>query len=29
MGFPKRSVYTTLQDEQGYMWFATQDGLNK
>ncbi|NGP87954.1 two-component regulator propeller domain-containing protein [Fodinibius halophilus] len=28
-GLSQRSVYAILQDEQGYMWFATQDGLNK
>ena len=28
-GLSQNSVYDVLQDEKGYMWFATQDGLNR
>jgi ligand-binding sensor domain-containing protein len=26
-GLPEDSVYTTLQDSQGFVWLATEDGL--
>ena len=26
-GLPQGTVYTTLQDSQGFVWFGTQDGL--
>ncbi len=28
-GLSQGSIYTMLQDRYGYMWFGTQDGLNK
>ncbi|OQY46611.1 MAG: hypothetical protein B6242_07285 [Anaerolineaceae bacterium 4572_78] len=28
-GLSQSSVYAILQDRQGFMWFGTQDGLNK
>ncbi len=28
-GLSHSSVYSIAQDKQGYLWFATQDGLNK
>ncbi|WP_262245274.1 hybrid sensor histidine kinase/response regulator transcription factor [Parapedobacter soli] len=28
-GLSQSSVYTIFQDRQGYMWFGTQDGLNR
>ncbi len=28
-GLSQSSVYTMVQDKQGFMWFGTQDGLNK
>ncbi len=28
-GLSQNSVYDVLQDEKGFMWFATQDGLNR
>lgn len=28
-GLSQTSVYSITQDRQGFMWFATQDGLNK
>jgi len=28
-GLSQSTVYDILQDSQGMMWFATQDGLNK
>jgi ligand-binding sensor domain-containing protein/signal transduction histidine kinase len=28
-GLSQGSVYTMLKDRKGYMWFGTQDGLNK
>ncbi len=28
-GLSQNSVYDVLQDQKGYMWFATQDGLNR
>lgn len=28
-GLSQSTVYAILQDSEGYMWFATQDGLNK
>ncbi|MDM8546661.1 two-component regulator propeller domain-containing protein [Candidatus Venteria ishoeyi] len=28
-GLSHHTVYDILQDHQGYMWFATQDGLNR
>ena len=28
-GLSQNSIYTILQDRQGFMWFATQDGLNR
>ena len=28
-GLSQNSVYATLQDRRGFMWFATQDGLNR
>lgn len=28
-GLSQSSVYTITQDKQGFMWFGTQDGLNK
>ncbi|MBE9562112.1 MAG: response regulator, partial [Proteobacteria bacterium] len=28
-GLSQSTVYTILQDSQGFMWFGTQDGLNK
>jgi len=28
-GLSQSSVYCLLQDRQGFMWFGTQDGLNK
>src|SRR5580698_3304277 len=26
-GLPQGTVYTTLQDSQGFVWFGTEDGL--
>jgi len=28
-GLSQSSVYAIVQDSQGFLWFATQDGLNK
>ncbi len=28
-GLSQNSVYAIIQDKQGFMWFATQDGLNR
>jgi len=28
-GLSQNSIYDIIQDNQGYMWFATQDGLNR
>ncbi len=28
-GLSQNTIYDILQDQQGYMWFATQDGLNR
>ena len=28
-GLSQNTVYVSLQDQYGFMWFATQDGLNK
>lgn len=28
-GLSQNSVYAVFQDQQGYMWFGTQDGLNR
>lgn len=28
-GLSQSSVFAILQDSQGYMWFGTNDGLNK
>ena len=28
-GLSQSTVFTILQDRQGFMWFGTQDGLNK
>lgn len=28
-GLSQNSVYTIFQDKQGYLWFGTQDGLNR
>ena len=28
-GLSHSNVYTIIQDNLGYMWFGTQDGLNK
>lgn len=28
-GLSQNSIYAVLQDRQGFMWFATQDGLNR
>jgi ligand-binding sensor domain-containing protein len=28
-GLSQNTVYNILQDNRGYMWFATQDGLNR
>ncbi len=28
-GLSQNSIYAILQDRQGFMWFATQDGLNR
>ncbi len=28
-GLSQSSIYAILQDHQGFMWFATQDGLNR
>ena len=28
-GLSHSNVYTIIQDKSGYMWFGTQDGLNK
>ena len=28
-GLSQTTVYAIVQDQQGFMWFATQDGLNK
>jgi ligand-binding sensor domain-containing protein/serine phosphatase RsbU (regulator of sigma subunit) len=28
-GLSQATVYSILQDQRGFMWFATQDGLNK
>jgi hypothetical protein len=28
-GLSQSSIYYILQDQQGFMWFSTQAGLNK
>ncbi|MCP3681443.1 MAG: hypothetical protein GY861_02020 [bacterium] len=28
-GLSQRTIHSILQDKQGFMWFATQEGLNK
>src|SRR5690554_8076043 len=28
-GLSQNSIYAIFQDRQGYMWFGTQDGLNR